>query len=183
MAPSETGHPQRRMSLPTVLGLAIGIAGLIVGLITLRPQLSASAGDPVEKLLPFSVPFQITNTGYLPVRSLRVFCDAVRVRLGGSQVTRAVIGRSDWDTDILQPNESRTIECRLVRTSRPPEIADLVIVAKYRATGIPITLTRMFRFVGRFGDTWQWTKQPIEEVGTQVKEDIQSFETDIHRLR
>ena len=114
---------------------------------------------------------------------MRVFCDAVRVRIGRSEVTRSVLGRSDWNVDVLEPNESRTVECRLVGGPRPPDVADLVIVAKYRPEGIPLTRTRMFRFVGRFGETWQWLEQPSGEVEALVREDIESFEHDIPESR
>lgn len=56
--------------------LALSILGLlltVVGLIALWPSLTVSANEPMDPAQPFSVPFQITNASYLPLKDVRVY--------------------------------------------------------------------------------------------------------------
>ena len=71
----------RTWTLPTVLGLILGVFGS-VGIIELRPQITVSPQEPIEKSNPFSVPFRIDNTGYLAFHVDHVFAYASKIKVG-----------------------------------------------------------------------------------------------------
>ena len=155
-------------------GLTIlGILLTVVGLIALRPQLTVSTSDGIEKSQPFSVPFKVTNTGLLAVKEVKIYCYVRALKVGTFTADRNLVGDKGWGAAELERGESKTIICRFVKGDVVPKSADIAIVVDYHAFGIPFKkLRRFFRFVGEHENGWQWLAQPSEEIRAEVDEQI-----------
>jgi hypothetical protein len=154
------------------MDLALTIAGVLltaVGLIGLWPSLTVVPGAPFDPEQPFSVPFKITNSGYLPIRNLKTHCYVHRVSAGKLTAACNLLSDKSWNTAHLARSESITIITSFIDAPRHPAEADLAIVLDHNAFGIPfINLRNIFRFVGRFRATWQWLQQPSSEIKGEV---------------
>jgi hypothetical protein len=147
---------------PTILGLTLGVLGL-AGLIELRPQVAVTPQGQLAGKDPFSAPFRISNTGYFSFRIKLVTCylrelESEHVRLrSGTDHSR------DWDNHVLDRGESETILCSFYPTTpqEPPKKADIAIVADIDTW---FNARRYFRFVGAYGDNWQWLAQPSGDI-------------------
>jgi hypothetical protein len=62
---------QPKTSLRAIVGWVAGILGLITGVVTLLPRVTAVVSDPVDPDNPFSASVTITNTGYVPLTSVK----------------------------------------------------------------------------------------------------------------
>src|ERR1019366_222547 len=140
----------RRWTLPTILGLILGAAGL-VGLIELRPQMGVLPQEPLHKDQPFSVPFRITNNGYFSFHVVRVTCYLHKIEAlnGHFRMTDSTLGYDGWDGGTLDREESETIVCNMTNLS-PPIKADIAIVIDFDTLFRPKS-RRYFRFVGEYG--------------------------------
>lgn len=156
------------------LGLTIlGILLAAVSLIALWPSLTVTPNAPINPMQPFSVPFQITNASYLPLKDARVYFYAHRVRVGGIVATSNLMTNQNWRADYLGRGESITIIARFIQAPILPAEADIVIVVDYKMWGMPFWQLRHFvRFVGNFGVNWQWLQQPSKEVQAAAEEMI-----------
>ena len=137
----------------------------------MRPQMTVTPQEPLIKQEPFSVPFEIDNTGYFSFPVDHVFVYMNEIRYGHMLVTRSVSHRSEWDRFILDRGEGKTIVTRIANFK--PETADIAVVIDYRPfKRFPISFRRYFRFVGAYGDTWQWLKQPSSEIQDAAASEI-----------
>lgn len=150
------------------MALAITVLGVLltaVGLVALWPSMVVDACPPTDQSQPFSVPFKITNTGYLPVKNVKIYCYAHRVRVGPIDAQSNLMSNSKWSTSHLGRGESITIIANFVKAPVLPAEADMAIISDFNSFGAPfLKLRSLTRFVGHFGETWQWLKQPSHEV-------------------
>jgi hypothetical protein len=63
----------RAWTLPTILGLAMGVVGSI-GVVELRPQITVLPQCALKSGPPFSIPFRISNTGYFAFTVVAAHC-------------------------------------------------------------------------------------------------------------
>jgi hypothetical protein len=134
--------------VPTILSVLLAV----VGLIALRPQLTAVPGEAIARSDPFSVLFKVTNSGLLPVKSMRFFCFDYRVTYRHATFTDSITQDPMANTYELGRGQSRTIVCRLINADEIPSLADIAVVAEYKAYAVPFwTMRDIFRFVGNYG--------------------------------
>src|SRR6266436_636347 len=173
LPPNLPERPERKINLATaltVLGLIVGMTGLV----TLRPQLAVSPGEPIERSQPFTVPFKITNAGLLAIRNVHVIGYVHRLEIGGFSMEKSIMESAGWTADELGRGESKTIVFRLLKAPAPPKTADIAIVVDYQAYALPFMTPRnVFRFVGEYVDTWQWLPQPSAEIRKEIDEQIE----------
>lgn len=184
--PPETTQPHhvkiRTWTLPTVLGLTLGVVGS-VGVVELRPQMAVVPQcDPLKKGQPFSIPFRITNVGYFSFKVVTAHCYfhamfGTTLQGGKIDMKRGTLHDKTWDNLFLGRGESKTLTCEIQQL--PPIVpsqADIAVVIDYNATVYP-TARSYFRFIGASGDNWQWLAQPSREIqkdaDRQVDEAIQ----------
>jgi hypothetical protein len=132
--------------------------------------LIVSPQTPTDPAQPFSVPFQITNASYFPLRDVKIFCYAHRVKVGGMTITSCLSTNQNWNARHLGRGESTTIITNFVHAPILPAEADIVIAAKYLVPAIPFARLWYFaRFEGNFGTIWQWLRQPSKQVQAAAK--------------
>lgn len=170
----------RSWTLPTVLGLIIGIVGAL-GVVELRPQLEISPQELVWKNQPFSVPFEVKNSGYLGLYIDHVICYVITVRNSeGRAVTNGIFEPPEWERVILDRNISGTLTCNLggqdVMGIQFDNVtsADIMVVVIYRPfEQFPRPFRHHFGFKGLHGDSWQWTKYPpIAKLKARIDKEI-----------
>ena len=176
----------RTWTLPTVLGLIIGIVGA-VGIIELRPQISVVPQEAIEKSQPFSVPFRIDNTGYLSFYVDRVFCYLNSVEGERVKVSRGTLHDPSWNRFELDRGEPKAIMCNLQDQIKPlglPKTADIAIVVDYRPSQhFPKSYRKYFRFTGAYVDSWQWLAQPSAPIQAEADRQIEEHMRQIPRSR
>ncbi len=181
MSAETSPHPHgkaRTWTLPTILGLILGALGLL-GLVELRPQMTVSPQEPLNKSQPFSVPFRISNTGYFSFHVFLVVCYIHEVEFPGTTgpitFSGSTVHQGGWEGGTLERGDSQTVICNLANAI--PKKADIAIVIDYAALFIPDVLKsrRYFRFVGAFGDNWQWLPQPSGDIQAQADESVDDF--------
>jgi hypothetical protein len=158
-----------------IAGLVIGIVGL-AGLISLWPSLSIEPLAPIDSKQPFSVPFKVTNSGYLPIKDLEPFCYVHSVKVGGHTFTANLMTNKNWATAHLERGESITIVSNFIHSDVMPAEADIAIAVDYKPWGMPFkTMRAVSRFVGHFGLTWQWFKQASKPIRQDVDKSIAGY--------
>jgi hypothetical protein len=117
-------------------------------------------GAPRLRQQPFSVPFEIWNSGYVPLRDVTVECEVRRAALPwGSVDGFTIAGYPEQRSPRLRHNEAMTIECPLTNAS--PRVAELEVRLEYGYPLVPFWRARkVARFVGALGDEWHWRRQP-----------------------
>jgi AraC-like DNA-binding protein len=178
--PPEMPAPQhakiRTWTLPTILGIIIGIVGAL-GVVELRPQISVSPQEPIEKLQPFSVPFRIDNTGYLSFYVDRVFCYLNSVEVEHVSIQKGTLHDPSWNRFDLDRGDPKTIICNLQNQINPlglPKAADIAIVIDYRPSEhFPKSFRKYFRFTGAYVDNWQWLAQPSSPIQADADKEIE----------
>jgi len=162
-------------TVSTIIGLGLGVVGL-VGLIALRPQVTVSPADALEHSQPFSVPFHITNASFYAIDDVTPTFYIHRLMMAeGSDIN---VGNNlvQYPAQNLEHGETGTVICQFTQVGSFPSDADVVVVIDYRISWIPFWHPRQyFRFVGRYGDNWQWLAEPI---GSVRKETDAAFEHD-----
>jgi hypothetical protein len=157
------------------LGTVLSIVGLliaVISLVTLRPQVSVSPAEALQHSQPFSVPFHITNSSFYAIDQVTPTFYIHRLMVGGVDLGKNLNQFSE--TKRLEHGETGTILCEFVETASFPQEADVVVVVDYRIPWIPFWHPRQyFRFLGRYGDNWQWLAEPI---GTVRREADAAFE-------
>jgi hypothetical protein len=152
----------RTWNMPTVLSLILGGAGTL-GLIALRPQISVSPLEPIEKSQPFSVPFSIDNSGYLSFYVENAFCYVDKVKLattGHFEGNGNLIVFNDLTSTILEPGGGEAPICYLVKG--PIQEADIVVVIDYKPrSNFPHSFRTYRGFKGAYIDNWQWVRFPV----------------------
>jgi hypothetical protein len=128
--------------------------------------------EPLIKAQPFSVPFRIDNTGYFSFFVDHVFLYVHKVKSGGLIINSATDHQPDWNCFVIDRAEARTIITKVANFA--PNEADVAIVIDYRPFRHfpPWWSRRYFRFVGAYGDNWQWLKQPSEDIQAAADRNI-----------
>lgn len=135
-ASAPTGSTNKRANV----GLGLTILGVLLGLISLWPSLTVSVNTPTDPAQPFSVPFQITNASYIPLKDVKIYCYIHRVRIGGLTVKSSLLYNNNWRAAELGRGESITIISKVIYAPILPAEADIVIVADYKVWGLPFIL-------------------------------------------
>jgi hypothetical protein len=153
-----------------ILSLVLAVA---TAAIQLKPQMRVSPLAPIKQSQPFSIPFRIENTGYLPFYVDRSFCYAREISWGTITMTHMLVRSDGWDGFTLNPGESKTIVCRILDAPTPPHEADIIIVVDYRVSENLFGPSRkLFRFTGAYIDNWQWLPQPSDGITDEVNREI-----------
>ena len=159
-APAQS-HTEKKhnWTTATVLGLILSVLGL-VGLIELRPQIEVSPLEELRKEDSFSAPFRIHNAGYLSIHIQQVVCTDSEVKIGILVSRNNIYIYGPASDTWLRRGESETIFCTISKARMRPSSADISIHIFYRAWIVPYTLHNSSRFVGAYGDRWDWLQQP-----------------------
>lgn len=132
--------------------------------------MEASPKAELSKDQPFSAPFEISNVGYLKVHVKNVIAVLHKAEVdGGISIRDASGGRTAWENFDLGRGEGKTIVANF--GSFRPDKADLVISVDYSSMAF-ITRRQLFRFEGLHADNWQWTKQPVGDIRTQINRSV-----------
>jgi hypothetical protein len=172
----------RTWTLPTVLGLVLGVIGA-VGVIELRPQMLVSPQEPTQRSQPFSVPFRIENTGYLSFYVEHVSCVVNKVKVGELQISDSVKPFPEWDGIVLDRADGGTVTCNIYSGPITPKtIADIAIVIDYKpCRSFPFgPFTKYFGFDGRYVDNWQWTRKPSRQSQTEAGKATEEYLREHH---
>jgi hypothetical protein len=160
-APKGRKTKEKSSRLVTIFGLGLGVVGL-AGLIALRPQVTVSPADALEHSQPFSVPFHITNASVYAVDEVTPTFYIHRVRVGTITLKGNLVY---FPPQRLEHSEVGTVLCQITNFEKFPQEADVVVVIDYRISWIPFWHPRQyFRFIGQYGDNWQWLAEPIGDV-------------------
>jgi hypothetical protein len=155
-----------------ILGLTLTLIGAISS-VELRPQISVSTQEPIERSQPFSVPFRISNTGYLPFYVEHAYCYAREITWGTISMNHILERSKNWDGYTLDQGESKTILCDFLDAPTPPQKADLMIVVDYRlAKHLPGAFRKLAHFTGAYVDNWQWLRQPSDDIAAEASSEI-----------
>lgn len=146
-------------TLPTVLGLIIGIVGSL-GVIQLRPQIAVTAQDLLQNRQPYSAPFRVTNIGDLPFWVDSLSCSQQKTSTRGTVLLGNTLTSPVYQNFELGPSDSKTITCPFLRSDSPMK-ADAQIHVIYRPfRRFPRSFPKCFNFTGAFIDNWQWLAEP-----------------------
>jgi hypothetical protein len=138
--------------------------------------MTVSPQEPLNKSQPFSVPFRISNTGYFSFHVVVVTCYLHDVEFGGTggsiAFTHSTVHHGGWDGGTLERGDSQTVVCDFANSV--PKKADIAIVIDYTALFIPDALKsrHYFRFIGTYGDNWQWLAQPSGNIQAQADKSV-----------
>jgi hypothetical protein len=150
-----------------------------VTLIPLWPQFTVFPQESLIKAEPFSAPFRIENTGFVPVHVDDVVHEA---KLGPVNIARSSTRGAGWSDFRLKRGESKAIISNFANTI--PNSADLAVVIDYRPVAfVPFTLRRYFRFVGAYGDNWQWLQQPSADIEEDADKQVDAHPRRLYESR
>jgi hypothetical protein len=163
------------------VGLLVGIVGL---LLAVKPRLEASPQYPMlRNSQPFTVPFRLSNTGFLPMHIDGVACYLSRVEGTSYVLGDLVVYEAGWGDRELPGGESETVQCR-IGISEYPQRADIAVVVLYHNWGMPSLEMHYFRFVGSGpGDNWQWLQQPSAEIEAASQARISQWKRRVEALQ
>src|SRR3954462_7465468 len=100
----------RTWTAPTIIGLIVSVVGA-VGAIELRPQMVIAPQQPTEKAEPYSVPFDIENSGYLSFYIEHVYCYVHEVTIGQTTINSNLLHYNDLDGITLGRGEGVSPLC------------------------------------------------------------------------
>jgi len=159
--------------------MGIGIAGLLIalvglaGLVSLWPSILVEPLPPIDAAQPFSVPFKITNSGFLPIKNLKPYCYLHWAKVAGNTFSANLSSNDRWNAEYLARGEAITIITNFIHSNILPSEADLAIVVDYNPFGVPFkTMRSVSRFVGQFGNTWQWLQQASRPIRADIHRSI-----------
>lgn len=125
------------------------------------PEIAVTPGSALLRTEPFSVPFSITNNGYIPIRDVDAWCYLAEVEFKpGFRFEGLGISSKDAPRAAsLGHGGTLTLECPLRGAVR--DRADIAVIVDHGFPLIPFWRTRSItRFIGAAGDEWQWRRQP-----------------------
>jgi hypothetical protein len=173
----------RTWTLRTILGTVLAVLGAM-GIVELRPQVTVSPQEPIEKSQPFFVPFRILNSGYLAFHVDHVFGYASKVKAGNISITDGTFHNPDWNNFDLDRGEPKEIIPELIRASNFPSSADITIVVDIRPfRWFPWSSRRYFRFIGAYVDNWQWLAEPSQAIQADADRAIEDHMQKIPQSR
>jgi hypothetical protein len=168
MTPAEASRQKKKTKIWTthnILGVMLSLlaAG---GVIELRPQFTVEPQAELKTSEPFSVPFQITNTGYLAINASFVLFYIHDLQFAGDDIKDNIVWSRDWENFIIEEEDSKTITCSVTKGGPPPTRADVVVAVGYTYLGVK--WTRYFRFVGTHMDNWKWLPEPHDDITADI---------------
>jgi hypothetical protein len=177
LSPPDPPSERRNSGFSSLASIALALFGLVLtvsmAVVHLRSPITVTPQDRIAKLLPFSSPFRIDNTGDLSIWVEHVYCYGANVRWNSVTMDRILERSHDWEQFTLQRNESKTILCNVLDTPTPPQRADIVIAVDYRPLPfLPWTFRKLARFKGAYADQWQWLRQPIGPIESETNRAI-----------
>ena len=159
----------RAWTLPTILGLAMGVVGSI-GVVELRPQITVLPQCALKSGPPFSIPFRISNTGYFAFTVVAAHCyirkfsgmviDSSTMLL--DYMDPITVEDTTWDNRHLGHAEGQTLSCEIEGERIRLTETDITVVIDYKATMYPASRA-YFRFIGS-GENWQWSALPSQDI-------------------
>ena len=159
----------------SVIALVLGLATLIGGLaaaLALLPRMTVTPSDPVDPTNPFSASFTITNTGYIPLRSVNVGFGLGEIGSQGATPTpnfkpayRSRMQRPQWLNLNLGLDERITIspgDMFGIKNTRLA-FADIAIFVSYDTPIIRWRREKVFPFIAHEQTNGQfyWYSKPI----------------------
>jgi hypothetical protein len=176
-------HPLRKKKKKTTrqkVGLIalLSLAATSVGLAALRPRMQILQEPPLIKTEALSVPFRIQNSAYFEESIKNALCYYREIKYGAITLNDNLARAGLASGAILSPDGSKTIYCFLVKSDgRPPTSADIALVVDYKYWIVPFYTFRKYeRFVGQYGDHWQWVQQPTAEIEAGANTQIEFME-------
>jgi hypothetical protein len=149
---------KKRMRKLSAMLATTAVIGSFVVLVSLLTGVHVVASDVVKASDPFSSSITISNTGYIPLRSLYI-----RVCLGAIQWTsdpippsalkldwdwdylRHCIHATEWESDRLGRGDEKTIALKMFNvTNAAVSWADLAIEVNYELPFIPVKRRQLF---------------------------------------
>jgi hypothetical protein len=161
----------------------LGILGAL-GAVELRPQLSVSPQEAIEKSQPFSVPFRIQNSGYLSFHVDQVVFYAAEITTRSLSIHDSGFASADWRDFDLDRGEQKTVVPKLVHAPTMPSSADITAVVDIRPfKWFPLASRRYFRFIGAYVDNWQWLAQPSRPIQRDADRAVEEYVRRMRKLR
>ena len=146
----------------TLIAWLLGIATLLGGISVVVPRPTVIQGEPVDPKSPFSVPFTITNTGFIPLKHVSayvvfrdlatepaVFTARYHPNYGGPE-KETYLFRPEWKDHALSMDERFTITpADLINCCGdvPLAGAQFGVAVEYHPWVWPFTRTKIFAFV------------------------------------
>ncbi len=131
-----------------------------MGVVELRPQIAIEPKEPLEAKNPMSSPFSVQNTGYFGFWVDDARCVVRKVTIGNSSIKNGMWDSIAYHNHYLDRANSTTIFCKIANANMIPSEADIQVVVEYRPwRSFPMSFGKVFRFVGRYGDRWEWTAE------------------------
>jgi hypothetical protein len=140
--------------------LGISLTAIVGLVITFTPKFSITPGPSLIQNEPFSVPFKITNEGYTS-ETINVISLLYEVQMQRLKVDGTLYKATDWDGQILERGDSKTIRINLERGMGIP--ASAVIGIRITCTEFGLRHVKVYQFEGKYGDNWQWWPQPTSD--------------------
>jgi hypothetical protein len=172
----EAKKPTHRSRLWKFLAFVVGVPGVLAALITFLPRVAVTPTDPVDQKQPYSSSFTVTNTNFIPLHDVGAgigIIESITEPLEFDERNRPPINQSgeftlpQWNHHHLGMDEKFTITTEPIIHLAPDAAlsgADILVIVHYQPWVIPITQTRMFRFVThRYQNgTYSWFSYPLK---------------------
>jgi hypothetical protein len=162
-----------------IIGALVGVIGMTIGLIELRPQFAVTTVNPPFEPQPYLIPLKITNTGYLSEEiSLTGYLEDYKtdsMSLGKMLIIKKA---GAWHGGVLGRGESQSIVLELLKGFGEPEYADMALVVDYKTFGFPSR--DVFRFQGVYSKKnasggWYWLAEPSSGIRKNVDDTMRRF--------
>jgi hypothetical protein len=155
-----------RLSGIVVTGAAT-LIGIVTGLLSLLPRISASQSDPLNTLQALSASFVISNDGPVGINDVELDCIIFKIESktqnfafeGPTRVTAP-----DNYASYLGPGERITTPCLFpVQVDNPVTFGDIAISVYFRPSFVPWYQEKLLRFITSVGPDGylHWYPQPM----------------------
>jgi hypothetical protein len=135
--------PPRRRLTKWFLFL-IGIPGVLASLLSLLPRVTVTVSDPVVPEDPFSSSVTITNTGYIPLKSVTPLLGLGEIDMQGSQSRHNPHTRYAMFQSSLLPVQDLGLDDKFTfaindpwKLEKPFVYADIAVVVEYHIPLLP----------------------------------------------
>ena len=166
------------------LNLGLGIAGLVLALLTLalglKADLAASVDPPLDPTDVLTSQFEISNTGLLDLVNVRVQAFVIAAIYEHAKETNSLATKYVPPAQRLASGETQTVPFRrIVRTNQPMKSIDIALIAFFKPAYMPFwkTKRKALRFVGvREADgKFRLQKQPAGDALQRYDEAIKGL--------
>lgn len=162
---------RRSILLPVVLGLCTVLGGVAAVVVFLPRPIVSAPSAPLDQNDIFSVSFDITNGGYVPLADSRIFLGVGQIGTKGTRIDPSFIptfksrlAYAPWQHHRLGMDEKFTIVLTDAIKGQI-EFADIAIIVSYKPWFFPIRREKAYRFVSvRQADGHSyWRSWPFEK--------------------